>query len=245
MSRVTIEHSDGLKFLFAQADASFDFIYIDPPFGTGQSFGAYDDSLTGTPYGLWLEPFVRESHRVLKDTGSMLVHVDWHVDYIVRQLGDRYFGEIADHIIWNYNSGGRGQKNRLARKHDILMRWAKSDDSTFNTLREPYPHAYKGDAFHPDGRRLTDVWQIPFISTTGKERTGYPTQKPEALLERVLSLYTRPGDRVLDFFAGSGTTGAAALECRCDAVLVDISEAAINTMSERFSEGLRVGWPDD
>jgi len=102
-------------------------------------------------------------------------------------------------------------------------------------MREPYPRDY-GDrpGFHPDGRIMNDWWQIGILSTTAKERTGYPTQKPLQLLERLIQAYTNEGDTVLDYYCGSGTTGVAAKALGRNYILVDKNQTAIDTANERL-----------
>ena len=114
-----------------------------------------------------------------------------------------------------------------------------ADSAKFNVQREPYPRDY-GDreGFHPDGRMMNDWWQIGILSTTAKERTGYPTQKPLGLLERLIRAYTNEGDMVLDCFAGSGTTGVAAQKLNRKFVLVDKSEESMKHIELRVQEAI-------
>lgn len=163
--------------------------------------------------------------------------MDWHAAHHVRLGLERVFGEtnFRNEIIWCYNSGGASKKH-FSRKHDNLFVYAKNADSCkFNLIREPYPRNY-GDreGFHPDGRIMNDWWQIGILSTTAKERNGYPTQKPLELLERILKAYTNEGDLVLDCFCGSGTLGAAAKNLNREFVLVDNNPEAIKVTKKRI-----------
>lgn len=188
-------------------------VYCDPPFNTGRDFDAFtDDYGTIDQYVNYLTARLRRYWEHLAPGGHLIVHVDWRTVHYLKVAIDQFAGSENFHneIIWAYNSGG-GSKRHLSRKHDTLLWWAQPG-YTFNVLREPYatPNVETRTGFHPDGRMLTDVWQIPFISTTSRERTGYPTQKPVALLERIVEVFTHPADLVADPFCGSGTTGVAA-----------------------------------
>lgn len=218
-----------------------DFCYIDPPFNTKARRvgpeGSYADRWSETAeYVAFLEERLRELHLVLGPEGSVMVHVDPRTSHYVKVMMDGVFGEsnFINEIIWSYNSGGAG-KRTLAKKHDSILFYGKYKDYTFNVKREPYPRYYGDRAgFHPDGRMLTDVWQIPIMSTTSKERCGYPTQKPVALLERILGVATNPGDLVLDFFCGSGTTGIAAQNLGRRFLLGDNNPEAVQHATERL-----------
>jgi site-specific DNA-methyltransferase (adenine-specific) len=143
---------------------------------------------------------------------------------------------FRNEIIWAYNSGGASRR-RFAQKHDSLLWYAKRDDYVFNVQREPYatPNAAQCPGFHPEGRMLTDVWPMSFISTTSRERVGYPTQKPLALARRVIAALSDPGDWVGDIFAGSGTVGVAAQQMGRHAFLVDANPDAIDVIRGRMS----------
>lgn len=220
----------------------FKLIYIDPPFNTGKqqqgSQGSYHDRWLSTgDYLDWLMPRIEKMWTALRKEGSLVVHVDPSISHYVKVALDLTLGEehYRNEVIWAYNSGGASKKH-LSKKHDTLFWYAKSKDSTFNVLREPYAstkvEGRKG--FHPEGRMLTDVWNISFLSTTSGERTGYPTQKPLELLKRVIQLWSNEGDWVGDFFAGSGTTGKAAQILRRPFILADNNISAIETMKARL-----------
>ena len=173
----------------------------------------------------------------------MLVHVDWRASHYIKLSMDRMeqfgYGNFKNEIVWKYNSGG-ASKRHLSRKHDTILWYVKGDgDYTFNILREPYatPDTEGRPGFHPDGRMLTDVWDIPFLSTTSGERTGYPTQKPLKLLERVVEVFSNPGDTVLDGFCGSGTTGLAAKRLGRNSILVDAGGEAVKVSKKRIKHG--------
>jgi site-specific DNA-methyltransferase (adenine-specific) len=235
---MSVNHSDALLFLKKMDSESVDFIYIDPPYYCQKNFGEFDDRWESVQdYIASLKPQFVESKRILKEHGNICVHVDWHASHWVRVALEEVFGEdnFRNEIVWCYSSGGASNKH-FSRKHDSLFVYAKNEDKCrFNPMREPYPRDY-GDrpGFHPDGRIMNDWWQIGILSTTAKERSGYPTQKPLQLLERLIQAYTNEGDTVLDYYCGSGTTGVAAKGLGRKYILVDKNQTAIDTANERL-----------
>jgi DNA modification methylase len=224
---------DNLVLLSDLPDECCDLIYVDPPFCTGRRRAGADasgptfaDPARGgnEAYLEFLRPRLHQMHRVLSERGSLYVHLDWRVVHHVKVLLDDIFGagNFLNEIIWSYRSGGRSTR-WFARKHDTILLYARSaGQHTFHLQRDgrfrtqdlnyddqgrPYKATRKGRLyFHPDGPALTDVWELPFLSTVSRERNGYPSQKPEALLERVIGASSDEGDLVADFFCGSGTT---------------------------------------
>ena len=238
MEAEMIQLADASNHDFSSLENRVDLIYCDPPFNTGRNFGAYKDSQgTTTQYVDFLAPIITNLYSTLKNTGSILIHLDWRTSHYVKVAVDKIFGEpqFQREIVWCYNSGGASQKS-LSNKHDVILWWSKTQDYTFNPQREPYatPNVEGREGFHPDGRLLTDVWNISIISTTGKERVGYPTQKPLSLLRRCVELFSNPNDLILDPFCGSGTTGVAAKELGRQYVLLDKNLEAINTTRSRL-----------
>lgn len=191
--------------------------------------------------------------------GSFVLHCDLRTSHFFKLICDHLFGvaNFRDEIIWSYKRWPSKTNNRLQRFHDTLLRYVRSADepSVFNQLYEPlsastiakFGTAKQGAKF-TDGQRthsvataeqspgmpLGDVWDIPVIPARSKERTGYPTQKPEALLERLILMTTNPGDTVLDLCCGSGTTLAAALKLGRNAIGIDMGALAISTTSARL-----------
>ena len=196
---------------------------------------AFDDFLQ------FLEPRLIEAHRVLAANGTLYFHIDYREAHYCKLLLDGIFGResFLNEIIWAYDYGGRTRR-RWPAKHDTILVYVKDPANyVFNTdevEREPY---MAPGLVSPEkaarGKLPTDVWWHTIVSPTGKEKTGYPTQKPLGVLRRIIAASSCPGDLVLDFFAGSGTTGAAALELQRDFLLVDSSETAIAAMTERFA----------
>lgn len=231
-------HGDNLASARTIPDESIDLIYLDPPFLTQRDLADFDDYWRDIDsYTEFIKRQLTVWHGKLKPTGNLILHLDWHASHYAKVEGDEVFGyeNFRNEIVWSYNSGG-ASKRHLARKHDVLLWWSKSDGYTFNVLREPYATSNVGGraGFHPEGRMLTDVWRIPFISTTSKERTGYATQKPVKLLERVVEVFSNPGDVVLDPFCGSGTTGAACATLGRNAILMDSNARAVELTQGRL-----------
>lgn len=214
-------------------------VYADPPFFVQRDLGSFADFWPSImDYVDYLTTRLKVCWNLLDKHGVMIVHLDWHAVHYIRVALDQAFGpeRFLNEIIWKYNSGG-ASKRWLARKHDNLLVYVKGSDYTFNIHREPYatPNVQGRAGFHPDGRMLNDVWAIPFISTTAAERTGYATQKPLLLLERIISIFSNIGDTILDPFAGSGTTGAAAHGLQRNAIMCDTNREAVEVMMKRFA----------
>ncbi len=189
----------------------------------------------------FVEPRLVEAFRVLAPTGALYFHIDYREAHYCKVLLDRVFGRecFLNEIIWAYDYGAR-TKRRWPAKHDTILVYVKDPANyVFNTDevdREPYmAPGLVGPAKAARGKLPTDVWWHTIVSPTGKEKTGYPTQKPLGILRRIIAASSRPGDLVLDFFAGSGTTGAAALALGRNFLLVDNHDVAIAAMRERFA----------
>jgi site-specific DNA-methyltransferase (adenine-specific) len=252
-----------LTTLGALATGSVDLAYADPPFASGLVRRAtdaagversYDDRLDDPEaYRVWLEPHLAELHRVLAATGSLFLHLDHRMSAYARVALDGIFGRAGfrNEIIWRYGLGGRAPGNAFGRKHDMLLFYARGPANTFHRLRGELTPAMAAKYAHEDehgryqrahgrryylkgGKPFDSVWDIPSIAPTAGERTGYPTQKPLALLERVLLATTDPGALVLDPFVGSGTTAVAAQRLGRRFVAGDSSPEAIAVTSGRL-----------
>lgn len=200
---------------------------------------AYDDAFDD--YLGFLEPRLREARRLLCSSGSLYVHLDYREVHYVKVLLDRIFGRacFVNEIVWAYDYGARS-KRRWPAKHDNILFYARERDAYHFDIeaveRIPYlAPGLVGKEKAARGKTPTDTWWHTIVSPTGKEKTGYPTQKPVAILERIVQASSRPGDLVIDLFAGSGTTGAAALAHGRRFLLVDESPAAIEVMRRRFA----------
>ena len=193
-------------------------------------------------YMAFLAPRIDEARRVLADNGSIFLHVDQHESHYCKVLLDRVFGRksFINEIIWSYDYGGRSKK-KWPTKHDTIF-WYAIDPAnyTFNANaidRIPYmAPGLVGKEKAARGKVPTDVWWQTIVPTNGKERTGYPTQKPLAILERIVKVHSNPGDMVMDFFAGAGTTGVAAARNDRLFVLVDSNPEAVQVAAKRLTE---------
>ncbi len=200
---------------------------------------SYDDQFDD--YWSFLEPRLIEAWRVLSPTGTLYVHLDYREAHYAKVLLDALFGResFINEIIWAYDFGGK-PKNRWPAKHDTILMFVKDPANyTFNAddvEREPYmaPGLVTPEKV-ARGKLPTDVWWHTIVSPTGKEKTGYPTQKPEGILRRIIAASSNEGDHVLDFFAGSGTTGAVAHALGRKFTLVDENPQALAVMRERFA----------
>jgi site-specific DNA-methyltransferase (adenine-specific) len=201
---------------------------------------SYADSFDD--YGAFLIPRIEASLRCLAPDGSLFVHLDAREVHYVKVALDGLLGRDAfmNEIIWAYDFGGR-PKTRWPSKHDSILWYAKNPRKyvfEYDAIdRIPYlAPGLVGPEKAARGKTPTDVWWQTIVPTNGRERTGYATQKPLAVLERIVRVHTRPGATVLDFFAGSGTTGAAAARQGRGFVLVDESRQAVEIMAERLAE---------
>jgi site-specific DNA-methyltransferase (adenine-specific) len=242
-------------------DASIDLIYADPPFSTGRrregtfSGAAFDDSVSGGIHGYLdrLRPVLVEFHRLLRPTGSLYLHLDWHAVHYAKVELDGIFGagRFLNEVIWHYGLGAARSRSHFLRKHDTLLVYRRGPRATFNVVRGAVTPAMAAKYRHLDeqgrfmrsrgrryylkgGKPLDTVWNIPTLGATSRERTGYPTQKPEALLERIIAASSNPGDTVLDPFCGSGTTPAVAQRLGRNWIAGDVLEAAIGVSATRL-----------
>jgi site-specific DNA-methyltransferase (adenine-specific) len=264
----TVYLGDNLPILKTIPDASVQLIYIDPPFNTGReqqrskittkrsnsgdrigfkgeryetvksTILSYDDQFAN--YWEFLEPRLEEAFRVLKQTGTLYLHLDYREAHYAKVLLDALFGPecFLNEIIWAYDYGGKS-KSRWPSKHDTILVYVKDQANySFDSEavdREPYmaPGLVTPEKVER-GKLPTDVWWHTIVSPTGKEKTGYPTQKPVGILRRIIQASSKPGDVVLDFFAGSGTTGFVANELGRKFVLVDQNTESIKVIKSRL-----------
>jgi len=262
---------DNLGVLKSIPDSSIQLIYIDPPFNTGRSqqrsktttrrsesgnrIGfkgqryetvkdtvlSYDDQFAN--YWDFLEPRLEQASRVLKDSGTLYLHLDYREAHYAKVLLDAMFGPecFLNEIIWSYDYGGKS-KSRWPAKHDTILVYVKDPENYYFDSeavdREPYmaPGLVTPEKV-AKGKLPTDVWWHTIVSPTGKEKTGYPTQKPVGILRRIIQASSKEGDTVLDFFAGSGTTGFVANELGRKFILIDQNPESIEVIKERLPAG--------
>ena len=201
---------------------------------------AYNDQFSD--FSNFLLPRLEESYRVLKANGSFYFHIDYREVHYCKVMIDSIFGRdsFLNEIIWAYDYGGRTKKKWPA-KHDNILFYVKDPKHyTFNINdmdRIPYmAPGLGGKEKTARGKLPTDTWWHTIVPTNSKEKTGYPTQKPLGIIRRIILASSNPGDLVLDFFAGSGTTGAACLELGRNCILVDNNPEAIEIMKNRFGQ---------
>ena len=260
---------DNLEVLRKLPSDSFQLIYIDPPFNTGhsqvrQTRKSIPDT-SGSPgfqgrtyrqdvisrlryqddfqdYWAFLEPRLIEARRLLKQSGTLYLHLDYREAHYAKVLLDEIFGRdcFLNEIVWAYDYGARS-KSRWPAKHDTILVYVRDPKQYFFDSkavdREPYmaPGLVTAEKAKL-GKLPTDVWWHTIVSPTGKEKTGYPTQKPLGILRRIVEASSRVGDEVLDFFAGSGTTGEAAAQLGRLFTLVDSNPEAVAVMRDRFQK---------
>ena len=178
-----------------------------------------------------------EMHRVLKDTGSIYLHCDPTMSHYLKLLLDCVFGEknFRNEIVWGYKWGGHNTKKMFARKHDLIFFYSKRDHYVFNYEACKEYESISGWKSNEEGRLLKDWWwDVPSLNTQAKERTGYPTQKPLALLERIIQASSNEGDLILDPFCGCATTCIAAERLRRKWIGIDVSIKAYELVQKRL-----------
>ena len=203
---------------------------------------SYNDAFED--YWGFLEPRIEEAWRILKPNGTFYLHLDYREVHYAKVLLDALFGLdcFLNEIIWAYDYGARS-KSRWPTKHDNILVYVKDPENyTFNNLdvdREPYmaPGLVTKEKAEL-GKLPTDVWWHTIVSPTGKEKTGYATQKPEGILRRIIQASSNEGEWVMDFFAGSGTTGAVAAKLNRKFVLVDQNPESIEVIRKRIGAGM-------
>lgn len=205
------------------------------------SVSSYDDSFSD--YWAFLEPRLEESWRVLRSNGTLYLHLDYREVHYAKVLLDALFGRdsFLNEIIWAYDYGARS-KTKWPTKHDNILVYVKDPNNYIfnNTAVDREPYMAPG-LVTPEkaalGKLPTDVWWHTIVSPTGKEKTGYPTQKPEGILRRIIQASSNEGDLVLDFFGGSGTTAAVALKLARRFLTVDNNPEAWEVMKRRLGDG--------
>ena len=227
---------------------SIDLIYIDPPFNTHKTqtrlsetsyMLSYEDSFVD--YLSFLRPRLLEAFRLLSMTGSIFIHLDYREVHYVKVEMDKIFGrnQFINEIIWAYDYGGRS-KSRWSAKHDTILWYIKGDTYCFNyDLIDRIPYlapALVGAEKATRGKTPTDVWWNTIVPTMGYEKTGYPTQKPLTILNRIVQVHSNPTDQLLDFFAGSGSFGEAAAINNRNCILIDFNIDAIQIMKQRLKK---------
>ena len=200
---------------------------------------SYADAFTD--YLAFLEPRLVEARRLLTPNGSFFLHLDYREVHYAKVLADTIFGRACfiNEIIWAYDYGAR-TRSRWSPKHDNILWYSKRPGKyTFNVDAadriEYMAPRLVGAVKAAKGKTPTDTWWHTIVSPNGKEKTGYPTQKPLGIVERIVKVHSKRGDRLLDFFAGSGTLGEAAVRHGRNVVLVDDNPVAVDVMKRRLA----------
>ncbi len=238
---------DNLAVMNALPAAHFDMAYLDPPFNTGAErrrgalrYGdAFDD------YVAFLEPRLRRVRELLAPHGTLYLHLDYREAHRCKLALDELFGPecFLNELIWIYDYGGR-PKRRWPAKHDTILVYVRDRDryhfDDAEVDREPYmAPGLVGPEKTARGKRPSDCWWHTIVPTNSREKTGYPTQKPEGVVRRMVAASSRPGGWCLDFFAGSGTLGAVCRSLGRRFVLVDCNPEAIAVARARLEHGVR------
>jgi DNA modification methylase len=266
---------DNLEILKTIESETIDLIYLDPPFFSNRNYEviwgdegeirSFQDRWAGgiEHYIAWLKERVAEMYRVLKPTGSIFLHCDWHASHYIKvEILDKLFkkNDFQNEIIWSYKRYTATSK-KFQNLHDVIFWYTKSNEYVFNEDREEYGENsgkmdshYKQDEegrwyrwqkrknqepykiYLSEGKRVGDVWDIPIINASAKERIGYPTQKPFALLERIIKCASNEGDTVLDPFMGGGTTIAVADKLNRKWIGIDQSVQAVKVTELRLHQ---------
>lgn len=236
---------DCLNRLAAFDSGSIDLIYADPPFSTGSTRQGrkrdgndleYEDRWPSLEaYLEFLELRLQAMHRVLAADGAILIHVDWRSAHRVRCLLDEIFGadRFVNHLVWHYGLGGSAA-DRFARKHDDIFYYARGDERWFDPPMVPATSRRLAGRL----KKATDVLEIPSINNMARERTGWPDQKPIALLDMLIRACCPPGGLVLDPFCGSGTTVEAAVRSGRRGIGIDRHPDAVGIARGRLESAL-------
>ena len=234
----TVRRGDWLELSAGLEPASVDLLYADPPFNTGvtkrAAAGKFDDSWPDAgAYTDWLRARLEATLPAMKRSGSILIHCDWRTSHRVRVMLDEVLGEehFVNHLVWSYGLGGSSAR-RFARKHDDILFYAI----------DPARYWFKPPMVPATSRRMagmmkkaTDVLDVPSINNMSKERAGWPTQKPLALLEVLVGACCPPGGMVLDPCCGSGTTLVAAARLGRAGIGFDVSAKAVALARRRVA----------
>jgi site-specific DNA-methyltransferase (adenine-specific) len=236
---------DNLEAMKALPDACFDMAYLDPPFntGVGRPPGARRSAAAVEDYVAFLAPRLQRTRELLAPHGTLYLHLDYREAHRAKLALDELFGPecFLNELIWIYDYGGR-PKRRWPAKHDTILVYVRDRDRYHfdddEVDREPYmAPGLVGPEKAARGKRPSDCWWHTIVPTNSREKTGYPTQKPEGIVRRMVAASSRPGGWCLDPFAGSGTLGVVCRATGRRFVLIDVNPAAICVSGERLGSG--------
>lgn len=247
---------NNLELLKQLPDDHVDLIYCDILYGTGKNFGDYQDLKPNkNNIEIFYIPRLKEMYRILKNNGSIFIHMDYRIVHWIRCIMDDIFGykNFRNEIIWDYNRWTGKSNNKLQCMHDNILFYAKGNNIVnhqFEKIKNPKLYQNKKDKDgtvlkNEDGtvkyfpqyeRQIDDVWHIDILNPRAKERCNYFSQKPKELIERIIKIASNEGDIVADFFMGSGTTGEVALELSRKFIGCDIGGKACEITKERIEK---------
>jgi len=249
---IQIECCDNLELMSKIESGTVDLIYCDILYGTGRKFADYQDL---KPIRSEIEnhyiPRIKEMHRILKDTGSIYLQMDYRINHCVRLIIDDIFGygNFENEIIWCYKSGG-SSNNEWAKKHDTILFYSKCTSKKRFNLQFEKSYMVVGSGENPAQKyykdkngsytvvKCKDYWVgIGMLATSSKERVGYDTQKPKTLIERIIKASSNEGDLVADYYLGSGTTAVVCKELNRNFIGCDINPKAIEITKARLNAG--------
>ena len=243
-NKQVLYYGNNIEFLPKIQSKSVQLVCIDPPYNTGKQrkkyTGTYNDQFeNSTVYIDWLRPIITECYRVLTDNGSLFLILDEHEEYNVWTLLREVFApdHLINKIIWAYDWGHR-EKKRWTPKHDIIFWFAKDKHNYIFNRDESDRIAKRSPNLFENGstdKLPTDVWWQTIITRSSKEATGYPTQKPLKIIERVIRVHSNENDVVMDCFAGSGTVGVACEKLGRNSILIEQNFEAIKIIKTRIN----------
>jgi len=251
-----IIQGNNLEWLNWIPNNSIDLCYIDPPFFTNKDYGEFKDKFKDIKdYIFWMRSRIELIHKKLKQTGSIFLHCDWHASHRLRCLLDYVFGtkNFVNEIIWSYQRWTASSKS-FQKTHDSILFYCRSN---FRYYFKPQMESYSDKSAHKAKRHtivkagklsqnytknivreklMRDVWELSILNSQAKERIGYPTQKPESLIKRIVECASNPGDMVLDCFVGCGTTAKVCGDLNRKFIVGDVSSKAIEITNKRLDE---------
>lgn len=248
--------SDNLELMKTIKSNTIDLIYCDILYGTGRKFADYKDL---KPIRSEIEshyiPRIKEMHRILKPTGSIYLQMDFKISHWLRLILEDVGLIFQNEIVWEYGLGNNNKKRNWQEKHDTILFATKTNNYTWNDIRGDVTPQMKAKYCHQDedgfymmsygkkyylkgGKRISNVWDFPNLSATDSERVGYETQKPKALIERIIKASSNEGDLVADFYLGSGTTAEVCKDLNRNFIGCDINPRAIEITLQRLNDAL-------
>jgi site-specific DNA-methyltransferase (adenine-specific) len=246
--------SDNLELMKTIESNTIDLIYCDILYGTGRKFMDYQDL---KPIRSEIEnhyiPRIKEMHRILKPTGSIYLQMDFKINHWLRLILENVELLFQNEIVWQYGLGNNNKKRNWQEKHDTILFATKTNNYTWNDMRGDVTPQMKAKYCHQDkdgfymmsygkkyylkgGKRISNVWDFPNLSATDSERVGYDTQKPKALIERIIKASSNENDLVADFYMGSGTTAEICKDLNRNFIGCDINPRAVEITIQRLND---------